>query len=244
MNETHVIDLIPAYALGALEDAERAEVARHLDQCAECQAELRAYQAVVNSLALTAQERTPPARLRQSILERVEPKPTMEQRAPSGAEVRIPWHRRWLPQGRAWAPVAIGLIVLLLISNLVLWTRLQQVQHAQAQVAQEFSLAELTGAGPAASADGVLIYQPENGNAILVVEGMPQLPADRQYQLWLIQDDQRTSGGVFTVKQNGYGVLQVQHPKPLRLYDSFGVTIEPAGGSPQPSGQRVLSGSF
>ncbi len=243
MNETHVIDLIPAYALGALDEAERAVVARHLERCAECQAELHAYQAVVNSLPLAAQQRTPPAHLRQAVLDQVEPKPAAPRpsRAPAP---RVPWHRRWLPQGRAWIPAAIALIVLLLISNLALWARLQQVQRAQPLAAQEFSVAELTGAGPAASADGVLIYQPENGSAILVVEGMPQLPAERQYQLWLIQDDKRTSGGVFSVKQNGYGVLQVQHARPLRLYDSFGVTVEPAGGSPQPTGQKVLSGSF
>ena len=230
-------ELIPAYALGALDQAERAVVARHLERCPDCRAELRAYQAVVDSLPLAAQPRTPPARLRQAILDQVEPKSAVPRQ-------RVPWHRRWLPQGRAWVPVAVALIVLLLISNLALWARLRQVQRSQAQLAQEFSLAELTGAGPAASADGVLIYQPENGRAILVVEGMPQLPAERQYQLWLIQDGRRTSGGVFSVKQNGYGVLQVQHNQPLRLYDSFGVTIEPAGGSPQPSGQRVLSGSF
>jgi anti-sigma-K factor RskA len=58
--------------------------------------------------------------------------------------------------------------------------------------------------------------------------------------LWLIQDGQRTSGGVFSVSDEGYGSLWISSPEPLATYSAFGITIEPAGGSPGPTGDKVL----
>lgn len=70
------------------------------------------------------------------------------------------------------------------------------------------------------------------------------LPADKVYQLWLIRDGQRTSGGTFTVDANGRGQVPIHPPLPIREYQSMGVTVEPTGGSPGPTGARVLRGSL
>ena len=55
---------------------------------------------------------------------------------------------------------------------------------------------------------------------------------------------QRTSGGVFSVYDEGYGVLKIDAPEPLISYQNVGITIEPAGGSPGPTGERVLGGDL
>ena len=78
----------------------------------------------------------------------------------------------------------------------------------------------------------------------LVVDGLPALDEERQYQLWLIEDGQRTSGGVFSVNPEGYGSLWVLSPEPLSGYSAFGITIEPAGGSPGPTGAKVLGSTL
>jgi anti-sigma-K factor RskA len=70
------------------------------------------------------------------------------------------------------------------------------------------------------------------------------LGSDQQYQLWLVLDDERTSGGVFSVDYYGYGAMVIHAPRPLNEYTSFGVTVEPAGGSPAPTGEKVLGGEF
>jgi anti-sigma-K factor RskA len=57
---------------------------------------------------------------------------------------------------------------------------------------------------------------------------------------WLIENGQRTSGGVFSVSQEGYGSLRVSSPQPLSNYSAFGITVEPVGGSPGPTGNKVL----
>jgi anti-sigma-K factor RskA len=74
----------------------------------------------------------------------------------------------------------------------------------------------------------------------LVVDHLPPLDPAHQYQLWLIQDGQRTSGAVFSVNPEGYGSVWVSSPQPLANYSAFGVSIEPAGGSLAPTGARVL----
>jgi anti-sigma-K factor RskA len=71
------------------------------------------------------------------------------------------------------------------------------------------------------------------------VDHLEPLGPDQQYQLWLIKDG-RISGGVFDVGDDGYGSLTVRAPDPLDSY-TFGVTVEPAGGSPGPTGPRVLA---
>ena len=95
-----------------------------------------------------------------------------------------------------------------------------------------------TGAAPASA--GTLVVDSEGEYGTLVVEGLPALDQDHQYQVWLIRDGQRTSGGVFSVSPEGYGALMLSSPEPLSSYPAFGVTIEPEGGSPGPTGDKVL----
>lgn len=77
-----------------------------------------------------------------------------------------------------------------------------------------------------------------------MVDGLPKLDESQQYQLWLIKDGERTSGGVFSVTSSGYGWVYVRTPDPLASYQAAGITIEPAGGSPGPTGDKVLGGNL
>jgi hypothetical protein len=63
------------------------------------------------------------------------------------------------------------------------------------------------------------------------------------FGLALNSDGLRTSGGVFAVNPEGYGALWISSPEPLSSYPAFGITIEPVGGSPGPTGEKVLGGN-
>jgi anti-sigma-K factor RskA len=90
----------------------------------------------------------------------------------------------------------------------------------------------------------MLVISRDGEHGTLVVDKLPPLDEHQQYQLWLIDDGTRTSGGVFSVKEDGYASLWVGAPKALGSYKRFGITIEPEGGSPEPTGIRVLAGDL
>ena len=100
----------------------------------------------------------------------------------------------------------------------------------------------LTGTEAAPGVTGTIVITTAGESGTLVVDGLPSLDEARQYQLWLIRDGQRTSGGVFSVNPEGYGLLWISSPANLTSYGAFGITIEPAGGSPGPTGDKVLGG--
>lgn len=231
MSTLHVSESIPAYALGILEEAELAAFRGHLNGCAACQEELRAYQQVVEELPAAVALRTPPQRLRAAILQRAA--------GPVARAARPGW-LAWLsqPLRPALGWLALLLIVALGGVSLSLW---QQTQRPAA-TAGEFRLVHMLPP-QSGHATGLLVISEEGTFGTLVVDGLEPLGSTHQYQLWLIKDGKRTSGGVFSVQDDGYGVLKIDSPLPLIEYQSFGVTIEPFGGSPGPTGSKVLGGS-
>jgi hypothetical protein len=76
--------------------------------------------------------------------------------------------------------------------------------------------------------------------ALLVVVGLPTPEPGYMYQLWVVRNGQRESGGMFTVTSDGYGSMTISVPQSLSGYSQFDVTIEPSKGSPQPTGAKVL----
>ncbi len=239
MNSAHVTEDIPAYALGILEETEREAVSLHLESCPACKDEMRSYQAVVDQLPLAVPQRTPPTRLRAGILQ--------------AAVVQAEASRKKRPSLLAWFTrplnplvglVGLVLIVILAAFNIYQW---QQARQAPGQ-SYTFSDFHLVAMQPPESvgknASGVLLINKQGTLGTLVVNGLTTLDPAQQYQLWLIKDGVRTSGGVFSVFGSGYGYLYIRSPQPLGSYTSFGVTIEPKGGSPGPTGEKVLGGDL
>ncbi|HSJ52112.1 MAG TPA: anti-sigma factor [Anaerolineae bacterium] len=235
-DQTHVHDSLPAYALHCLDAEEALRVAEHLARCAECRAALLAYEAVVDRLALGAPDATPPARLKGQIMERIQP-PQVAQRAPARREGR-PWWQRAAP---AWGLAALVLLVALVASNLWWWQR--SADAGQRVGPADMQVVAMTGTETAPGASGSLLITADGEYGTLIVDGLPALDPGLGYQLWLIRDGQRVSGGVFDVNDEGYGVLEVSSPEPLSSYTAFGVTVEPESGSPGPTGDKVLDGS-
>jgi anti-sigma-K factor RskA len=239
--EEHVTDLLPACALGCLDEDEVSLVTAHLAVCPVCSAELRSYQTVGEALPLAVSMVEPPPAIKQRLMVQVaqarttspEPQPTSLQRLEQ-------WFRRISP---VWGLASLVLIIALLVSNLLLLQRVNHLSTATSQpVAVQIVPLQHTDAAPDATG---LIALSQNGEyGTLMVDHLPPLGKDQQYQLWLIKDGKRTSGGVFSVNWDGYGSLWVTSPERLADYSAFGITVEPTGGSPGPTGAKVLGGNL
>lgn len=240
-NDSHILELIPAYALECLERDEAQIVAAHLEECNECQKALSSFLEVAGQLAYAVPQVDPPASVKASLMRRVQagqqPGPATLPRK-SWLEAVQDFFAQLSP---AWVIASLAVVGLLVFSNLFLW---DQVRELRAEQQMTMAVVGLNATEFAPGSSGTIVISRDGLYGTLVVENLPILDETQQYQLWLIQDGQRTNGGVFSVGYHGYASQEIHSEQPLGSFTSFGITIEPAGGSPQPTGEKVLGGDL
>jgi len=236
-----ILALIAAYALNSLDPDDTELVDRHLPACEICRAELDAYEAVVDVLPLGTPDAQPSSALKGRLMANIDHEPASESVAPPIPVVQEPRFGQRISEalesffrGPRWRPVAVLIVIGLVVSNVILW------QQLTAPDPNAWRRVRLTATEIAPEARGIIYISADGLNGTLIVDGLPQLGSKEQYQLWLIEDGERISGGVFSVDNDGYRGKQIESADPLQNYGAFGITIEPAGGSPGPTGERVL----
>lgn len=235
MDDMHVIESLPAYALGSLDPDEVQQVDEHLLGCYLCRQELRSFQQVADHLAVAIPEVPPPDGLRLRLMERI--------RKPDAGRSHESPRRIFQPRlSFLGATVGVLVIVLLAVSNLLLWQRLQSMETLRGPLGMRAIVMHNTSA--ASNASGFVLVSADGENGAMVVDRLPPLPESQEYQVWLVHDDERTSAGLFSVDESGYRGLRLVAPKSLLTYSSVFVTVEPSGGSKQPTGMQVLNGSL
>jgi anti-sigma-K factor RskA len=94
-----------------------------------------------------------------------------------------------------------------------------------------------------AGAEGHTFIDPVARKAVFVAANLPQLAADKTYELWFIADGKPVAAGTFGVDSSGRsGTVEVSGVAPLDHIQAWAVTVEPRGGVPQPTGTMVLKG--
>ena len=97
----------------------------------------------------------------------------------------------------------------------------------------------------AAEAAGVLFAEPDGREMLLVASGLPPLPGDQRYQVWLFTtDDELVSAGLVNAGNSGEVRVVLRTPEPFANYVGVGLTAEPQGGSAAPTSGMVLGGSL
>ena len=237
MTDNHVTELLEEYVLGLLAEGETSRVAEHLSVCESCRVEYMGLKEVADDLPLALSQATPPPEVKNRLMEVIHARQTNT--LPVG---QPSFWQRLVTLIRQRAPAfALAIIVILAIGNLMQWN---QTAQPDIQPSPSMHIVVLNSTENDPLAMGTLIMDQAGHYGTLVVDRLAELDPGLQYQVWLILDGDRTSAGLFSVNYDGYASLELMAPQPLINYDSIGITIEPAGGSPAPTGARVLGGDI
>ncbi|WP_406446618.1 anti-sigma factor [Streptomyces sp. NBC_01613] len=248
--------LAAPYALDALEPAERVRFERHLKKCDRCAAEVRALSEDAVRLAWSTAA-APPLAMRDRVLAAVRATPQapgpMREREhtpqlpphvwgtqPPPGRSRAPRERRPLFVPFATATAAAALVVASLFAVQANEAR-DKLDAAQAQSREIAHVLAAPDARATAGKDtrgrsiGVVASASE-GRAVVTLSGYGALPSGRVHQLWLMRPDaQPRSLGLFKVGDTPLVATGLN-----KTATSLAVTVEPDGGSPQPTSQPVV----
>lgn len=229
--------LAAPYALHALPPEEARRFEQHLERCADCRVEVDELRETAARLG-AATAVTPPPRLREEVLARVAEVRPLPPRVGAG---RAPVLRRW------WPRVATGLVAALVAGIVVLGVRVGDLQDeldrseqigAQMRQLVEADDMEMVRVGSGDSQGTVLLARSLDV-AVFIGDGMAPAPAGHTYQLWLMHaDGGMVSAGVLGSPADGH--VGPVTARGLTGVDRLGITVEPDGGSPQPTTDPVM----
>ena len=95
---------------------------------------------------------------------------------------------------------------------------------------------------PSSNYSGSLIIAPNSQSAVLSLQNLSALPAEKVYRLWAFVDGKKIKCAKFTPDSEGKVLQQI----PLKQWGSTTevfVTIEPKEGFTLPSGETVMKGT-
>ncbi|WIX89703.1 anti-sigma factor [Amycolatopsis sp. DG1A-15b] len=249
MSTPEMHTLAGAFALDAVNDVERAEFARHLEQCDSCTQEVAELRATAARLGVAMAEEPPPG-FKDRVMIAMHATRQLPPRTRPGAPER---HRRSVRAPR-WAVVVsvaaavVGLAAGGVFGGIAL-TQQQELQAAQSrldQAKQQFApVAALLAApdaktahGEAPTGGGVTVVLSRSLNRVMVMDaGLPSQPGGKVYEAWLITGaaPPRPAGVIAAADQGGLVVADG-----VAGADKVAVSVEPAGGSATGAPTEVL----
>lgn len=265
-SDGHPDDLLELFAMNALQPDQRDAVARHLADCRRCRRIVSRTQEV--SAALAEDVATdPPAGLRNSVLAAIAETP-QEPSAPADdtaqvddtpqiedAQVedaaQVDDIRQSAPRASVVAltrrPGAIVLaaaaVVLVAVSGVVFALRPETASPSAelARAADARSLALDATSEEAAPGRIEVVWSAEADRLGVKAADLADPGPGRTYALWFLLADGVAPAGLFDPESGSFdGVLDVDDLDPI----GWGVTIEPDGGSPQPTGEVLYAAAF
>lgn len=255
--DKRIEELLPFYALGALTDEEGEIVEAYLREHPEARSQLEEMGSAASALPYGLAAVEPPPHVKEVLLKRVRADVEVRERASKPKQAEGPRERRWAALFPAFS---LGVATVAVIWAVVLNIQLARLQAevsllGDALAAQTNSLEQINAKLPETSpavtvsllgteaqprAHGQLIADPNSQSAVLVIAGLSQLEAGETYQVWLIDADGPKSAGLLAVDAKGQGVLIVTADLTIGEFDALGISIEPDGGSEQPTGDIVV----
>lgn len=253
-----VEELLPFYALDALTDEERELVERYLAEHPEARPDVEAMEKTASALPYGTTPIEPPRRVKSALMARV----AAEERARVSEPAPRQATRRTLNVENLFRALSLGAATIAILWAIALNMQVarlrdeisalnQQVANQSESINQIITnlpqtnpsnviTVSLRGTESQPQAQGQLITDPTSRSAVLLITGLPPLEAGQTYQVWLIDGGAPVSAGLLTVDENGQGVFVVDSEESISSFNKLGISIEPNGGSPQPTGDIVV----
>ena len=231
-----------AYALGALDADDVPALESHIQTCEDCKAELAEGESIRTGLLQSIPPKMPPSRLRRKLAAQL----------PSARKRNFRLFGEFSLQQIVAAVAIIGLLGLNLVSNMQIRELRQQQNNLHERVSSGQEIIAMI-ADPETqviqiNADvenltGSMLIDRGKNSGVLLLRNLPELEAGQTYQIWLFDaQGTRISVGIFIpASDQDYTTASLHSPASLEQFIGVGVTIEPSGGSEQPTGPRVLS---
>ena len=85
-----------------------------------------------------------------------------------------------------------------------------------------------------------LVWSGALGRSALIATDLPELPSGKTYELWYIRDGQATAAGTMNATGGSDATWRVLTGR-MAAGDTVGVTVEPRGGSKQPTTPPIVA---
>ncbi len=243
MDDSTTFDSIPAYALGALSNEERAAVEALLARSQAARDLLADYTAMLDGMALLASQtsaRTAPSHLSDDFAKRLQrSEPIDLTKRPAQLPVRS-YILRTL--------ALVAAILVLLIGGVFAYqARQYQIEVDQIAAIKNDPTAQKTVlqfTDPNSTARVVYYRLSDQSNGVLEIAQMPPLPSGKQYQFWLIDSQSPKPYNTFSTESGAVMDLLIHKDDKTAAYQTVALTIEPSGGSPAPTTKPIAVGQF
>ena len=252
--------MLPAYAIGALDLEEERAVKELLSHASpEQQAAVATWSEMAALLPAALPIPSPAERIRQQLLAVTAPErvPTTSPEASGGNVLPFAARSRAATVLRRWTLLAASLLLALASLYLLrqnnhltserdrLATELRQAnQQLNSVVAPTTKVVQMLG-DEVPQANAKVIWDTRTQTWTIYIFDLPEPPSDKDYQLWYVTKDAKISAGLFRTDAQGRKVLSINlPPAALQGLAATAITLEPKGGSPQPTSHLYLKGAI
>jgi anti-sigma-K factor RskA len=231
--------LIGTYALDALDDDERAAFEQHLTECEPCREEVAGLRRTAVRLA-DAEAVVPPPRMRRQVLQRIGATPQVRD-APGtphrwGSGSARPRSRGWLAAAAVLAVISVGL-------GGLAWSQYRAAEDARrttqaiTRILADPNARSVSRSLPGGASAKLVVA---DGRGVLAGDALPALADDRTYQVWIIRGPRISSAGLGPSGPDAAGSWS-RLVDGVQPGDVVAVSVEPSGGSAQPTTPPVVT---
>jgi anti-sigma-K factor RskA len=261
--------ILEVYACGGLLPAEQAEVASMVKLHSALQEELNRIEKALENYALLYATNPPANLKNKILnnLKTASPETSETVAKPTQKVVEITYPAAEnLSINYSW--LAAAAVILLLISaalNFYFYSNWQKAastlalaQNQQTELAGNFQQAKyqlkqsgialqvlentatkhitLNGQPKSPESKALIHWNPETKLVLLEVKNLPKAPAGKQYQLWALHNGQPINAGLYNPSDT---VTGMQPMKTIQEAEAFAITLEPTGGSTNPTMEEM-----